>query len=227
MLVEHMVWAGYENIQIMDATQFPHPLYNFRVEAYKPNSVYSGIYEYKEVVEKNVYKVLPEELKDRTVIDVGAHIGSFAYLASKYGAKRIICIEPNIENFTSLVARNIHKAEYINKAVYDGSCNALIMSNEGGRSKRINSQGEGGVVETITLKDVIKDVVDNKRLVLKMDCEGAEYPILMNITAPTMKRFGVIYIEIHGELNTEERYRGISNLVDRIKYFGFKEIENI
>ena len=101
------------------------------------------------------------------------------------------------------------------------------MSNEGGRSKRINSQGEGGVVETITLKDVIKDVVDNKRLVLKMDCEGAEYPILMNITAPTMKRFGVIYIEIHGELNTEERYRGISNLVDRIKCFGFKEIENI
>src|SRR5208283_2488621 len=58
---------------------------------------------FRSVHDNNEYKVTPEDIKDKTVIDIGAHIGSFTRLALRMGAKKVIAVEASPMNYEYLI----------------------------------------------------------------------------------------------------------------------------
>lgn len=57
----------------------------------------------KEAVEKLV--VAPQDL--RTVVDIGAHVGTMSVIAARRGAERVFAVEPDHENYIALVGNVI------------------------------------------------------------------------------------------------------------------------
>ena len=55
----------------------------------------------KQVLVDNEYG-LPADMSGLTVLDIGAHIGSFAVACMRRYAKRVVCYEPDPENFVLL-----------------------------------------------------------------------------------------------------------------------------
>ena len=107
----------------------------------------------------------------KTVIDCGAHIGSFSKLALSKGAK-VISIEPEPSNF-ELLQLNAPEAIHINKAI---SHSQSFLNIHPERNELHKLSNHGLPIETITLDELITEPVS----VLKMDIEGAEYEALYN-----------------------------------------------
>ena len=51
---------------------------------------------------------LPDDMHGMTVLDIGAHIGSFAVACQKRNAKQVICYEPDPEN-VQVLAFNVEE----------------------------------------------------------------------------------------------------------------------
>lgn len=155
------------------------------------------------VVVNNEYR-LPERFRETdVVIDIGAHIGSFAYACLRRGAGKVISFEPDPEN-AALAARNLahfgSRCELHAAAVWrsDGRVPNLLLGrakerlNTGGHS--VVSDGGGVAVPVIALDAVLASLAGPIRL-LKIDCEGAEYPILF--TSRHLDRVASIVGEFH------------------------------
>jgi FkbM family methyltransferase len=138
----------------------------------------------------NEYR-LPDALEpDDVVIDIGTHIGSFSYLALVRGAGRVYSFEPDVANF-ELATRNLRvfgdRVRLERKAVWrsdrkndDLYASDRIGPNTGGGCLIWMESGEK--LEVVALDDVIDEATEGgrKRIkVLKVDCEGSEYPILL------------------------------------------------
>jgi FkbM family methyltransferase len=110
---------------------------------------------------------------DKYVIDIGAGCGETAIYFILRGAKHVIAIEPCPDVFNELLENlrlnNVSdKVSPINKAI------ASVHD-------RINIECLSGnfVVDTVSLRDVMKNI-DLDDAVLKMDCEGCEYDVILN-----------------------------------------------
>ena len=67
----------------------------------------------------------------------------------------------------------------------------------------------------MTLEDILnKYNAPNGKTVLKMDCEGAEYEIILFATVDTLLRFNHLLIEYH---------YGYKNLKEKLEECGFKD----
>ena len=155
------------------------------------------------------------------LIDIGAHIGSFAEAALSRGCENIFCIEPDRANFE---IAEVNLNQQIEQGFVKIVCGAAWRSDQNndelyfdgyhpfpnsypGMSAIINT-GNGSVIwpfstnATAVTKlafDEIVGLVTNhgeKRVrLLKLDCEGAEWPILL-----TSQRLDLID-EICGEFH--------------------------
>ena len=132
---------------------------------------------------------LPDKLSPKgAIIDVGTHIGGFADACLKRGARKIYCYEALKENY--IVAKSNLEAEIRNGFVKlhnlavwvsgEGSPKALpftnssVPQNTGGGG--VIFKGEFSPVCAIGLDEIINSI--GKIKLLKLDCEGSEYPIL-------------------------------------------------
>ncbi len=124
------------------------------------------------------------------IVDVGCHIGSFAYACLVRGAGSVHGFEAFSENYDCAV-RNLRsfgdRIKLQNKAVWrsDTPIDSLSYSISGdgntGGGHVLGTKG-GRRVDAISLDDLIREVTDDGRRrirLLKMDCEGSEYPILL------------------------------------------------
>lgn len=139
---------------------------------------------YRSISEFNEYR-LPDKFDSADVIiDVGAHIGSFSYECYKRGAKDITAFEVWKENY-DICKLNLESLgiKIINKAVWrsDLSFNpdlyfqpSIDIVNTGGGNVLFAS--EGIKIETISLDNILSAY--NKVRLIKLDCEGSEFPIL-------------------------------------------------
>jgi len=50
-----------------------------------------------EIFELNIYNVLPSEIEGKNVLDIGANFGYFSWFCSKFNPKKIIAVEPCIQ----------------------------------------------------------------------------------------------------------------------------------
>jgi len=164
---------------------------------------------FNEIYNLDVYKMEEKDVRNKTVIDVGAFHGHFAFRALEMGANSVYCFEPQPDNYVRFI-RNCEayvsiygdkpKVDANNLAVWDGSCPQMnISASEDGSCFWGNRDTK--TVSCVSLNEVMKNIGFSGDMVLKLDCEGAEFEILYNSSANMIKRFSIIYLEIHDNLN--------------------------
>ena len=179
---------------------------------------------FDEVVVGNVYFASEETMKDREVIDIGANMGTFSVLAASLGAKKVLAIEPVSTTFDVLI-KNVWKSgsEVIKpqKAVVSDKAGEMVkigLHQKTGHNSLYNAQDEFEEVYSVTLNSLLS-MVEGSNVFLKMDCEGAEYDILLNASEDDMARITTIALEVHGDLHP--KYRGIEVIEKKLESFGF------
>jgi len=122
------------------------------------------------------------DVKDKVVIDVGAFVGDSAIYFALKGAKRVIAVEPHPGAFTEMLENiKLNKMENIIIPV-----NAGLASKSGEVCVDTKSAYYGlgdciNAVPAVTLGELISRFgVDPGNAVLKMDCEGCEYDVILN-----------------------------------------------
>jgi hypothetical protein len=76
------------------------------------------------------------------------------------------------------------------------------------------------LVPAIKLQDLVNKCT-HAEILLKMDCEGAEYDILLDSAPETFDRIHMIMLETHGDLHPT--HKGITILHDRMTALGFTQ----
>lgn len=139
-----------------------------------------------------------------TIVDVGAHYGYFSFFAALNTANgsRIIAVEPSEENF-AVLQQNLAK----NPALVIEALNIGLDAQSGQRKLHEglphNHSFFGGsgqnysLVPTLSLKDFIRQYQLEYIDFLKLDCEGAEFPILLNADAEDLAVVQTISLEFH------------------------------
>jgi FkbM family methyltransferase len=145
-----------------------------------------------------------------TVIDVGANIGCFTLLAARGvgPSGSVLAIEPNEESFRQL-QRNIHLNGLTNviaiRAALGDSQRTITLYN-GGSSlfsstfDNVNGvpvQGESQEVLQRTLESILCEYNVRSCNYLKLDCEGAEYGILENLSPESANLIKQVTLELH------------------------------
>lgn len=184
---------------------------------------------YREVVESNQYHLTPEKVRGKVVIDVGANIGAFSLYAALMGAKQVIAIEPISASYNAFL-KNIHKLKLSNITTYKNIVAAesnkflpVSLNSNSGANSMYNVSDDYEVVETITLSDILDGITENE-ILLKLDCEGGEYEILLNAKADHLDKINEIMMEIHTDLHP--KYKGKEVLVNKLNQANFKLIDN-
>ena len=179
--------------------------------------------------DKELFGVLKtENLKNKTVFDIGAHIGfdtlAFANLVGENGM--VIAFEPNIYNVERLKMNIESNLQLKNRIVIsncalsdkDGQEEFIFSDNiESGTSsgsfiESADTAWEKGVyednigfkrvkVETLSLDGLIDQYKNNEIAMLKIDVEGAENLILKGAENFLKKFRPVILLEVHSILN--------------------------
>lgn len=151
---------------------------------------------------------LPEQLPPNAmVVDIGAHIGSFSHAVLARGAHSVIAFEADPQNHAQ-AARNLapygDRVRLHHAAVWRSDqqtgwlslCDCPDPSNTGWRE--VFGSSSGLKVPAVPFDDVIRDASDWGRQqihVLKIDCEGSEFPILL--TSRTLHLVDHIVGEFH------------------------------
>ena len=143
------------------------------------------------IVNKKDYNTTPAyEVDDTdTVIDVGGQIGTFALQAAQAAAKgRVFTFEPLPESF-SLLEANIRLNQMTNivaeQAAVAGNtepCKLYVTDFTGGNSmlpEYADDIKKFITVKSVTIPGIMEQHGIDRCNFLKMDCEGAEYDILV------------------------------------------------
>lgn len=143
----------------------------------------------------NEYRV--NRFAGKIVVDIGAHIGAFSRLAADNGATIVHAFEPNKNNYKLLLKNTQYtQIKTYNLAVH---CNSgLLVNSIEDASGNTGSCGvvlspDGTGTPTISMDDII-DLAGYVHI-LKMDCEGGEYPGLLKCTK--LNRVDAIVGEYH------------------------------
>ena len=172
---------------------------------------------YYSVVELNEYR-LPEKFASTDVIiDVGAHIGSFAWACLQRGAGLVVAFETdgwNLELAREYLAECAPRVRLNRRAVWrsDRPATELWFSGYAMAPGELNTGGgnvlgdvsvetdndhvgapPGERVTTIALDEVLREFPQVR--LLKLDCEGSEWPILM--TSSELGRVEAVCGEFH------------------------------
>ena len=160
------------------------------------NAVFQDEYEIKELRQHNV----------RTIVDIGAHVGSFTVLCHQYWpAAKIVAVEPHPDSFALLQQNTAHIPEdrllLVNAAITKDSGTTLLSSSVS--HSRVGEYvpslwadledrpGNFGVqvpaVTTSDLWEMLSAFGIQQVDLLKLDCEGAEYVVL-----PELNRLGLM-----------------------------------
>ena len=151
---------------------------------------------FSEVVTRNNYGLDQGCFKDHLVVDVGAHVGNFAYMAHSLGqAEKIVCIEPNPRNYKRLHHCFGNHSDFVlhNRALSHNYDPVSISDN---CSESI--VGQGSTTFAMPLEEITRNYQSySYRAILKMDIEGSEYNVLWSAHRRDVTFFKTIFLETH------------------------------
>lgn len=167
---------------------------------FRPDTLDEAIF--NGVVCLNEYRLPDRFARGDIVIDIGAHIGSFAHAAVSRGCRRVYSVEPGVSN-VEIASDNLRDyiaegwVRLVRGAAWRSDVNEDKLRFDGYHPfpksyvemTGILNTGNGSViwgvgerVEKIALDDIVDLATNNREervRLLKLDCEGAEWPILM------------------------------------------------
>jgi len=179
--------------------------YEFWVRGDNPLSKLTDVYVILEsVVEKKYFQNSLDFSEDATVIDIGGHIGAFTiYAARKAKRGRVYAFEPFLKNYAILernvLLHNASNASLFNLAVAGSNQERILYIddlNDGGHGL-VKKTKKAIAVKCLTLTDILIENKISKCNFLKIDCEGAEYEILLNTPVEILKKIDQIVLEYH------------------------------
>jgi FkbM family methyltransferase len=180
-------------------------------------------YIYNEIFVYNLYNVKREDIKNKIVIDLGANKGFFTLLCREYGAKKIVAVEAHPRIFEEL-AKNVTCMDNItilNKAITDKPNETVTISYEGGKSTLYDpSNPLTDLVGTQTIQNLLSTIQIEDDMVLKVDIEGAEYDVLLDVGTNLLRKFKTLYIELHTDLHPV--HKGFDLINNHILSLGFE-----
>lgn len=166
-----------------------------------------------------IYDGLPA--KGKIVVDIGANIGDSSIYFALRGATKVIGVEPFPGSYESAIRNvqlnNLSDKVHIKLAACSSSRGIVSVpsdanSNVGSRLGFSSNQSEKNVqVSLVTLGDIILEY-DVRGDVMKMDCEGCEYDIILPAPEELLRMFVYIHIEYH---------KGYKNLKKKLEGSGF------
>jgi FkbM family methyltransferase len=143
--------------------------------------------------------------KGSVVVDIGANIGTFAIYAARSGAALVYAYEPSRESF-ELLCKNIDanrlrdRVNVFRTAVTDKEGDTVAFPIESSPENSIGADQDSGncdIVPTTTLSAILAahqlDAVD----CAKIDCEGAEYAIVLESPVQVWDGIREIKMEYH------------------------------
>ena len=176
----------------------------------------------KEQFIEEQYKWL--DVKNKVVIDIGANIGDSAIYFALKGAKQVYALEPYPYSY-KLAMRNIKlnglqdKITLLNEGCSRKKGKIKIdtgYKNLGGADLKNFKNGIG--IGITTLGELVKRFGIIDEAILKIDCEGCEYEVLLETQNSDLKKFKQIQIEYH---------YGYLNIKRKLKDSGFKVANTI
>jgi FkbM family methyltransferase len=164
------------------------------------------------------------------IIDCGGYIGiSALFFKLNYPQSKVVVFEPDSENF-DLAKENIDSWGFENielhkKAVWINSEDLEFYESNSMASSvhAINTGGNKVKVSAIRLKDFLDQKVD----FLKIDIEGAEYEVLLDIKSRLLN-VEKMFVEYHGYYHEMNKLNTILNILteENFKWY-IKEAENV
>jgi FkbM family methyltransferase len=194
---------------------------------------------YNSVVVQNEYRV-PERLApDSIVVDIGVHVGSFSHLALVRGAGVVFGFEPEASNYIRArqnLAAFGDRVRIANHAVWRSDQHGLRLpffasvdqANSGGGT--LIWETDGPLVDAVPFDDVVDAITEHGRRridLMKIDCEGAEFPILLTSQRLTLiDRIVGEYHELRATLPAHVRIPGydefsLAGLTSALERVGF------
>lgn len=165
----------------------------------------------REMFDENVYQLHPHDLGHTgLLVDLGANIGAVTAWAANLNRTedrhiRVLAVEPQREN-RALLERNLSGnglTEWVTvvpEAIGESAGTALISDEHGG--SRLGDTGD--TVTVVSLDTLLADIPEVD--VLKIDTEGAEYPIVRGAQTATLAKARYIVMEYH---QTKDRTFGM------------------
>jgi FkbM family methyltransferase len=180
----------------------------------------SGTFEFRERLDPSTFwqvffrEAYPVQAEDRVVVDAGANIGAFTLFALLRAPNcHVIAIEPapdSCERIYAMLREHglAHRCTLHQAALGDRS-GQTRMSLLPPSHCRTTGTGEISV-PAVTLDELLApyEQID----LLKMDTEGAEYPVFASASSQTLKRIKRIEMEYHPQGNPDaifERLQGV------------------
>lgn len=194
----------------------------------------NAIHVLKAIFEEREYADYFPFYKKVTVVDIGAHYGYFSIFAAKNTASdsTIFSIEPSQQNF-EILNQNLSDCKINNVKPFQlaiggengtldlftgQSVNHSLIENYALLGNEKNTQK----VEVKTLEQFILDHKIEQIDFLKMDCEGAEYAILLNASRSVFDKTSTISMEFHDMKNVD--FTG-NELVKKLEENGFEIVK--
>ena len=182
------------------------------VDRFNQNVIFSRVPEY-------------QSADDHVIIDVGAHIGTFSLLASsKVKRGKVYAIEASEDSFNLLRinvalnnATNI-SLHHLALADRQGTCRLYYDRGNWGSSTVSDHSRGYEIVKSCTLADFLESNKIDKCHFMKLNCEGAEFPILLSTLGGFLQRFDVILVFYHCDLWTSNTK---TDLLSHLQSAGF------
>lgn len=182
----------------------------------------------KKFKEIEVFQNLDYKEEDPVFIDVGAHIGKSSIPFAKKGW-RLVAFEPEPSNFKELIqnTREFPKITCIQKAIWTESRKgaSFFRSTEhwGIHSLRASHKTHTDQieVETVRLDEILNELGLDHVTVLKVDAEGADFPVLQSFD---FERYSpaIVFCEFMDSRSVPTFGYSHHDVVKYVKGFGYK-----
>ena len=157
------------------------------------------------------------------VIDVGANVGVFSLFAARF-ARLVYALEPASSNYSRLVsntsrvknivALNCACAAHSGRGSLDVSGSPVVFSLMTGSSDTAQES-----VDVISLAALFERYGIDRCDYLKLDCEGAEFEIILEADASLLNRVRRIAMEYHDHLSNNYSH---VDILEKLKILGFQ-----
>jgi FkbM family methyltransferase len=202
--IKHFGLGGlivYLRIKLKLTSPLPLPGYSHPIHL---RSSKGDFISFREIFFKKEYELeLPPAINPSVIIDAGANIGlTSVYFANRYPVTKIICLEPDPENFACVI-KNVSEYKNIiplNKALWH-TTEMLSLANKGfGDRGFMIEEGNEKTTEGISLTALMQQYTLTHIDILKIDIEGSEKEVFSNGFEHWLPKTKCLVIELHDRM---------------------------